>query len=1171
MRCRKRVCGGLQQDRHSQWDHSVPSRRPSALAEGKTERHGQHFKELLEKARTEMVITSEEDLHRLVQEVESIKNRYSNRSGFSPVQRQIGQWPRVPADLASDEIIDPTLVAGSLVDDLERQWEMRRVAQKAFVEHNARSAVSKALKSRARSSVEFQPGDFVYVYRVHKERKRKHGILADIDYAKNKPTWVGPGTVVSLDGANLWITVWGELWKVAREQCRLATNMEKHGVELVMKECKDLVEEYKRTSKKAGYKDLTDETFPEDEEEVEDSPRRGVKRQVEFSDQIEEMPYSPSLAPEPLDDEAPSQANVSGGQSQTSRQTIEEPETEGLGEPSAEATATEDESVSSGSPHATVTPSLQPPPEIMQRPDMPAIIRQSEAAANRLDGVPSSSRSGWRVRSENRSEPYMMEMFWAGEHEVEELEVDEGRERVNMLLHAAEGKKRGDFWTVDRAKNTITKHHVRKRKSIYSPLHDHSLPVPLSSLSPEQTTQMHFMSNRPPCQKTHKWTEKSPSSAEKAWWTGTSTFAFIAALSSEQKEALEVLAVEKKRTDEVNMRKESAKDLEEWKIADLEEWKKVTSTDAVRVLSLEESRLVREQLRKEGKTDRILPTKIARRYKPAEQPGEPATKKSRLCIRGDLDPDLLSLERFAPTVNTMNLAVMFQIAANENMMAQIGDLKNAFCQSTKLERKGGKLYFRLPSEGVEGVDDEQLVEIVAGCYGLADAPAHWRKSLTEFLKALGYVQSTLDPCIYKLYGEGRLQGMVAIEIDDLFMVGHQMHQEKIQELQRRFVFGKFVTLKETPQGAAFNGRRVQQMPDGEIRIDMQKFVEERLQEIALEKGRASQKKELATEKVVALARAACGALNWLAKEGRPDAAGPSSLLSSRLTRLTVEDLCTINEVIRNPKKKPDLSLRVQPLQSMKFAVVSDASFGNDNLHSQGGQMILCHEAGLQENQRVKTNLLWWRSARLQRVVNSTLAAETQSLSRGLGDMLWIMVLFEELKDEKFSIREWPQRLSGIEVMAMASSSSSESLKGSLVVVDAKSLYDQLCKETIGGQDKRTAIEIQIIREDLNSLSGKIRWIDHPAMLADPLTKIKGSCEPLYLMLSSGMFQLVAEFEHMQARTHAKENGQSNMDIRRFGVNKSLGSCEIDMNDSPCLTPNHAQNNCHEPLAYGSES
>ena len=627
---------------------------------------------------------------------------------------------------------------------------------------------------------------------------------------------------------------------------------------------------------------------------------------------------------------------------------------------------------------------------------------------------------------------------------------------------------------------------------------------------------------------------------------------------------------EKRRSDDVDMRRESAKDLKEWKVADLEEWKKMTSTPAVRVLDVEESRKVRNSLKKEGKLDRILPTKIARRYKPAEQPGEPAVKKSRLCIRGDLDPDILSLERFAPTVNTMNLAVMFQIAANENMLAQIGDLKNAFCQSQKLERKGGKLYFRLPPEGVEGVDEEQLVEIIAGCYGLVDAPAHWRRSLTDYLKVLGYVQSSLDPCLYKLYSEGRLQGMVAIEIDDLFMVGHQPHLDKIKQLQERFVFGKFVTLKETPQGAAFNGRRVQQMPDGEIRIDMQKFVEERLHEIVLEKGRLSQKKELANEKEVREARAACGALNWLAKEGRPDASGPSSLMSSKLTTLKVEDICTINEVIRNLKKKPEVQLRIQPLRAMKFAVISDASFGNDNMHSQGGQMVICHEAGLQENQRVKANLLWWRSAKIQRVVNSTLAAETQSLSRGLGDLLWIMVLFEELNDETFSIREWPQRLRGSEVLAMASAESSERLRGSLAVVDAKSLYDQLCKDTIGGQDKRTAIEIQIIREDLNSLSGKVRWIDHPAMLADTLTKVKGSCDPLYRMLSTGMFQLTAEIEHMQARTQAKERGQSNTDLRRFGVNRSFGSCETQNDLHPCLTPNTLFSFHDDPRLVGSK-
>ena len=103
-----------------------------------------------------------------------------------------------------------------------------------------------------------------------------------------------------------------------------------------------------------------------------------------------------------------------------------------------------------------------------------------------------------------------------------------------------------------------------------------------------------------------------------------------------------------------------------------------------------------------------------------------------------------------------------------------------------------------------------------------------------------------------------------------------------------------------------------------------------------------------------------------------------------------------------------------------------------------------------------------------------------------------MVLFEELRCRDFDLRMWPQKLSASRVMAMASKATSDELKGSLAIVDAKSLYDQLCKETVGGSGKRIAIEIQIIREDLDSLQGSIRWIDHPAMVADGLTKVKGS-------------------------------------------------------------------------------
>ena len=145
------------------------------------------------------------------------------------------------------------------------------------------------------------------------------------------------------------------------------------------------------------------------------------------------------------------------------------------------------------------------------------------------------------------------------------------------------------------------------------------------------------------------------------------TFFLKEEASQEEKEAVRVLLAEKRRSDEVDMRRESAKDLE----YHAAEWQKIVDSDAVRVLSPEGSREVKAKLAREGKSNRILPTKIARRYKPSEQPGVPATKKSRRCLRGDLDPDILELEKFSPTVNTMNLAVMMQIGANHHMIGKI--------------------------------------------------------------------------------------------------------------------------------------------------------------------------------------------------------------------------------------------------------------------------------------------------------------------------------------------------------------------------------------------------------------------------------------------------------------------------------------------------------------------
>ena len=96
---------------------------------------------------------------------------------------------------------------------------------------------------------------------------------------------------------------------------------------------------------------------------------------------------------------------------------------------------------------------------------------------------------------------------------------------------------------------------------------------------------------------------------------------------------------------------------------------------------------------------------------------------------------------------------------------------------------------------------------------------------------------------------------------------------------------------------------------------------------------------------------------------------------------------------------------------------------------------------------------------------------------------------------------------------------------------------------MGGQDRRTTIEIQIIREDLHSLNGQVRWVDHPAMVADPLTKVKGNTLPMYRLLESGRFSIKAEEIHMKSREEAKTSGQSVSQIRRSGIKENFGSCE----------------------------
>ena len=105
-------------------------------------------------------------------------------------------------------------------------------------------------------------------------------------------------------------------------------------------------------------------------------------------------------------------------------------------------------------------------------------------------------------------------------------------------------------------------------------------------------------------------------------------------------------------------------------------------------------------------------------------------------------------------------------------------------------------------------------------------------------------------------------------------------------------------------------------------------------------------------------------------------------------------------------------------------------------------------------------------------------------------------------------------------------------------VDSKSLYDALGKLTSTSayvSDKRTAIDLSVIKADLSETSGSIRWIDTRAMLADPLTK----CHPgdyLRYVMGCGYWSVVEEGVALQRK--ALERGQKTEHIYFMVVSES---------------------------------
>ncbi|KAI2510177.1 hypothetical protein MHU86_4209 [Fragilaria crotonensis] len=124
--------------------------------------------------------------------------------------------------------------------------------------------------------------------------------------------------------------------------------------------------------------------------------------------------------------------------------------------------------------------------------------------------------------------------------------------------------------------------------------------------------------------------------------------------------------------------------------------------------------------------------------------GEMYKRKSRFCIRGDLQILDDNDSTFSPVVDWSTVRLLFIICVALGMKSRTIDFNSAFVQSDLPE----PIYLELPP-GYGVVGEDKVYRVDKSLYGDVRAARLWYKHLTmALLTKLGFVKSEIDSCLY---------------------------------------------------------------------------------------------------------------------------------------------------------------------------------------------------------------------------------------------------------------------------------------------------------------------------------------------------------------------------------------------------------------------------------------
>jgi hypothetical protein len=486
--------------------------------------------------------------------------------------------------------------------------------------------------------------------------------------------------------------------------------------------------------------------------------------------------------------------------------------------------------------------------------------------------------------------------------------------------------------------------------------------------------------------------------------------------------------------------------------------------------------------------------------------------KARLIIKGFQDPDLLKIERDAATLSTIGRNLVFAITSKRRWKMALGDIKTAFSNGDDTEY-ARQIYGEPPDDVKQylGMSEKELFRIRKAIYGLLNAPRKWVEKLWKELRNAGWIQSTLEPCVWRLFSENELVGLLGIHVDDIVTSGEgKLYESKINNLRNAFPFGSWKHVGD--EKAVFCGCELHQTKDGCLLLGQEQYALG-LNEIPLQQDRKRDETSKATEPEKKSMKGLLGAVAWRANQTAPWLSATTSILQGSSQSATVKELLLCNKLCRLQRAKSSVGLHFS--SQIKQSVVitfSDASHASRyDGASQGGSVTILADARILNGEKSEFSVLSWHSKRLKRVCRSSTSAEIQACANAYDENEFVRQLLFEF--------ERPQ---GIQA-----ANSDEAVASILaaVVCDAKNLYDSVTRISSSGlqmEEKRLCLEILSIRERALRTNCPLKWVNSDQQVADDTTKVF-EVDKLLNLLHRREVGLVFDGSFTSAKKRRKEN------------------------------------------------